>query len=67
MDEKYMSVMLRLVIEEHYKLNIKIVARFIPTRKVKRTVMYAVCLYLLFTAYCLLATCMNFDIEWYMW
>jgi len=59
-----MFVMLRLVIEEYYKINIKIVVRFFPTRKVKPTVVYAVCLYFLFTAYCLLATCVDVDIQW---
>jgi len=53
MDEKnIMFVVLRLVIEENYKLKVKIVSRFIPTRKVKPTVMHAVCLY--FFVYCLL-------------
>ena len=66
MDEKHiMFVMLRLEIEENYKLNIKIVVRFIPTREVKPTVMYAVCPYFFFTAYCLLATCVDVDIQWY--
>jgi TRAP-type C4-dicarboxylate transport system permease small subunit len=72
MDEEYvriyvMFVMLRSVIEENYKVNIKIVVSFIPTRKVKPTVMYAVCLYFLFTAYCLLATWVDVDIQWYRW
>ena len=62
-----MFVMLRLVIQENYKLNIKIVVRFIPTRKVKPIVMYAVCPYFLFTDYCLLVTCIDVDIQWYRW
>jgi len=53
MEEKnIMFVMLRLVIEENYKLNFKIVLRFIPTRKVKHIAMYEVFLY--FFVYCLL-------------